>query len=72
MQTQTTKIVEKNIAYFCIFKSSSGVTYPKISSLKGKEAVAEFGAQMTLLEQSVANYLELATRLKKQMNTTPK
>lgn len=33
----------------------------KIDSLKSKEASAEFRAQLTLLEQSIVNYLELAT-----------
>src|SRR5690606_39824867 len=33
----------------------------KINSLRNQEAGAEFAAQLTLLEQTVTNYLELST-----------
>lgn len=63
--TQTTKIVEKISLIFASLNEVRAQLTRKISSLKSKEAVAEFGAQMTLLEQSVTNYLELSTSVEK-------
>lgn len=59
--TQTTKIVEKISLIFASLNEIRAQLTRKISSLKSTEAVAEFSAQLTLLEQSVANYLELST-----------
>lgn len=63
--TQTTKIVEKISVIFSSLNQVRAQLTRKLSSLKSKEAVAEFGAQMTLLEQSVSNYLELSSTVEK-------
>ena len=59
--TQTTKIIEKISLIFSSLNEVRAQLTRKISSLKSKEAVAEFTAQLTLLEQSVTNYLELSS-----------
>ncbi len=59
--TQTTKIVEKISLIFASLNEIRATLTRKVGSLKSTEAVAEFSAQLTLLEQSVANYLELST-----------
>lgn len=59
--TQTTKIVEKISVIFSSLNEVRAHLTRKLGSLRSKEAVAEFSAQLTLLEQSVTNYLELCT-----------
>lgn len=59
--TQTTKIVEKISVIFSSLNEVRAQLTRKLHSLKSKEAVAEFSAQLMLLEQSVVNYLELST-----------
>ncbi|MDR2917965.1 MAG: DNA repair ATPase [Tannerella sp.] len=59
--TQATKIIEKISLIFASLNEVRAQLKKKIDSLKSKEAVAEFKAQLTLLEQSIVNYLELAT-----------
>ena len=59
--TQTTKIIEKISLIFSSLNEVRAQLTRKLSSLRSKEAVAEFSAQLTLLEQSVTNYLELST-----------
>ncbi|NDV94209.1 AAA family ATPase [Dysgonomonas sp. 521] len=59
--TQTTKIIEKISLIFASLNEVRALLKKKIDSLKSKEASAEFRAQLTLLEQSIVNYLELAT-----------
>ena len=59
--TQTTKIIEKISLIFSSLNEVRAQLTRKISSLRNKEAIAEFSAQLTLLEQSVTNYLELST-----------
>jgi hypothetical protein len=59
--TQTTQIVEKISVIFASLNEVRAQLTRKLKSLQGKEAIAEFSAQMTLLEQSVTNYLELST-----------
>lgn len=63
--TQTTKIIEKISVIFALLNEVRAQLTRKLNSLKSKEAVAEFAAQMTLLEQSITNYLELATSSEK-------
>lgn len=58
--TQTTKIIEKISLIFASLNEVRAQLKKKIESLKSSEAIAEFRAQLTLLEQSVVNYLELA------------
>ena len=59
--TQATRIVEKISLIFASLNEVRAQLKRKIDSLRTREAVAEFHAQLTLLEQSVVNYLELAT-----------
>jgi len=59
--TQATRIIEKISLIFASLNEVRAQLKKKIDSLKSKEAVAEFRAQLTLLEQSIVNYLELAT-----------
>ena len=63
--TQTTKIIEKISVIFSSLNEVRAQLTRKLNSLKSNEAVAEFGAQLTLLEQSVTNYLELSTTSEK-------
>ncbi|WP_312822587.1 DNA repair ATPase [Epilithonimonas sp.] len=59
--TQTTKIIEKISLIFASLNEVRAQLTRKLNSLKSSEAIAEFSAQLTLLEQSVTNYLELST-----------
>ena len=59
--TQATKIIEKISLIFASLNEVRAQLKKKIDSLKSGEASAEFRAQLTLLEQSIVNYLELAT-----------
>ncbi|GGH21881.1 AAA family ATPase [Sphingobacterium alkalisoli] len=63
--TQTTKIIEKISVIFSSLNEVRAQLTRKLNSLKSKEAIAEFSAQLTLLEQSVTNYLELSTSAEK-------
>lgn len=63
--TQTTKIIEKISLIFASLNEVRAQLTRKVNTLKSKESVAEFSAQLTLLEQSVANYLELSTSTEK-------
>ncbi len=59
--TQATRIIEKISLIFSSLNEVRAQLKRKIDSLRSREAVAEFSAQLTLLEQGVVNYLELAT-----------
>ena len=63
--TQATLIIEKISLIFASLNEVKAQLKRKTDSLKSKEAVAEFRAQLTLLEQSIVNYLELATNPEK-------
>jgi len=63
--TQTTKIVEKISLIFSSLNEVKAQLTRKLNSLKSTEAIAEFSAQLRLLEQSVTNFLELSTTEKK-------
>lgn len=63
--TQTTKIIAKISVIFASLNEVRAQLTRKLNSLKSSEAIAEFSAQLTLLEQSVTNYLELSTSAEK-------
>lgn len=63
--TQTTKIIAKISLIFSTLNEVRAQLTRKLGSLRSNEAVAEFSAQLTLLEQSVTNYLELSTSAEK-------
>ena len=58
--TQATVIVEKISLIFASLNGVRALLKRKTDSLKSTEAVADFRAQLTLLEQSMLNFLELA------------
>lgn len=59
--TQATRIVEKISVIFSSLNEVRAQLKRQIDSLKNKESVADFRAQLTLLEQSIVNFLDLAT-----------
>ena len=59
--THATKIIEKISLIFASLNEVRALLTRKIDFLKSGESAAEFRAQLTLLEQSIVNYLELAT-----------
>lgn len=59
--TQTTRIIEKISLIFSSLNEVRAQLKKKVDSLKSKESIAGFRAQLTLLEQSIVNYLELST-----------
>ena len=63
--TQTTKIIEKISLIFASLNEVRAQLTRKLNTLKNSEAIAEFSAQLTLLEQSVTNYLELSVSAEK-------
>lgn len=63
--TQTTRIVEKISVIFASLNEIRAQLIRKTNELRSREATAEFTAQLTLLEQSVTNYLELSTSAEK-------
>lgn len=63
--TQTTRIIEKISLIFSSLNEVRAQLTRKLNSLRNHEAIAEFSAQLTLLEQSVTNYLELSTTVEK-------
>jgi len=63
--THTTKIIEKISVIFASLNEVRAQLTRKLNTLKSSEAIAEFSAQLTLLEQSIVNYLELSTSAEK-------
>jgi hypothetical protein len=63
--TQTTRIIEKISVIFASLNEVRAQLTRKLNTLKSSEAIAEFSAQLTLLEQSIVNYLELSTSAEK-------
>ncbi len=63
--TQTTKIVERIAVLFSTINQIRAHLIKKVSQIRSQEAVSEFHAQITLLEQAVVNYLELSTTVEK-------
>ncbi len=59
--TQATRIVEKISVIFSSLNEVRAQLKRQIDLLKNKESVADFRAQLTLLEQSIVNFLDLAT-----------
>ena len=63
--THTIKIIEKISVIFASLNEVRAQLTRKLNTLKSSEAIAEFSAQLTLLEQSIVNYLELSTSAEK-------
>ncbi len=66
--TQTTKIIENISLLFSTLNEVRALLNRKISTLKSSEAVGEFHAQLTLLEQSIVNFLDLSDTVEKTDN----
>ena len=58
--TQTTRIIESISNIFATLNQAKAAQSRKRKSLLETEAVAEFGAQIKLLDQGIVNYLEIA------------
>jgi hypothetical protein len=59
--TQTTRIIEKISVIFASLNEVKADLARTITALRSKEATGEFHAQLTLLEQSIVNFLDLST-----------
>lgn len=59
--TQTTRIIEKVSLLFAALNEVKADLARTIAALRTKESTGEFYAQMTLLDQSVVNFLDFAT-----------
>ncbi len=57
--TQSTRIIEQISAIFGQLNSSKARLKKHEKSLRGTEAVAEFGAQLKLVDQAVVSYLDI-------------
>lgn len=57
--TQTTRIIENISAIYARFNTIRAQLKNRRRELGGQEAKAEFGAQLKLIDQAVANYLEV-------------
>ncbi|MCH2043626.1 MAG: DNA repair ATPase [Saprospiraceae bacterium] len=58
--TQTTRIIDSITSIFSILNQVKAAIKRKLRDLMGAEAVAEFAAQMKLLDQGVINYLDIS------------
>ncbi|MEL6717267.1 MAG: DNA repair ATPase, partial [Bacteroidota bacterium] len=58
--TQTTRIIDNISAIYASLNQVKAAQSKKRKELLGTEAVAEFAAQMRLLDQSIVNYLDVA------------
>lgn len=63
--TQSTKIIEKISLLFSSLNEIKADLNRKIHALKIKESTGEFYAQMTLLEQSIVNFLDMSDTIEK-------
>lgn len=59
--TEATRIVEDLSALYAVLNQARAALKQRLRELRGVEAQAEFASQARLLEQALANYLDLAT-----------
>lgn len=59
--TETTRIVEAISTIYAVLNQARAGLKNRIRELRGTEAVAEFASQTRLLDQALANYLDLCT-----------
>ncbi|MDB6155707.1 MAG: ATPase, partial [Chthoniobacteraceae bacterium] len=57
--TETTRIIENVSAIYAVLNQARAGLKQKVRELRGNEAIAEFGAQSRLLDQALANFLDL-------------
>ena len=58
--TQTTRIIDSVTNIFSILNQSKAALKRKLRELTGTEAIAEFSAQMKLIDQSIINFTDIA------------
>jgi len=58
--TETTRIIENVSSIYAVLNQARAGLKQRIRELRGTEAVAEFGSQTRLLDQALANYLDLS------------
>jgi hypothetical protein len=59
--TETTRIIENVSSIYAVLNQARAGLKQKVRDLRGTEAVAEFGSQSRLLDQALANYLDLSS-----------
>lgn len=59
--TETTRIIEDVSGIYATLNQARSGLRQRIRDLRGTEAVAEFASQQRLLDQALANYLDLST-----------
>jgi hypothetical protein len=59
--TETTRIIEAISTIYATLNQSRSALKQRIRELRGTEAVAEFASQSRLLDQALANYLDLSS-----------
>lgn len=59
--TETTRIIEAISTIYATLNQSRSALKQRIRELRGSEAVAEFASQTRLLDQALANYLDLSS-----------
>lgn len=57
--TETTRVIEDIAAIYAVLNQARAGLRARLRELRGTEAVAEFASQERLLDQSLANYLDL-------------
>ena len=59
--TETTQIIDAISTIYATLNQARSALKQRIRELRGSEAVAEFGSQARLLDQALANYLDLSS-----------
>jgi chromosome segregation ATPase len=59
--TETTRIIENVSTIYAVVNQARAALKQRIRELRGNEAVAEFASQNRLLDQALANFLDLCT-----------
>ena len=57
--TETTRVIEDVSAIYSVLNQARAGLKARLRELRGSEAVAEFASQERLLDQTLANYLDL-------------
>ncbi len=58
--TQTTRIIDSITSIFSVLNQSKAALKRRLRELTSAEAIAEFAAQMKLIDQSIINYTDIA------------
>jgi hypothetical protein len=59
--TETTRIIESVSSIYAVLNQARAGLKQKVRELRGTEAIAEFASQSRLLDQALANYLDLSS-----------